>query len=364
MSKHKFKVVIFSAFYDPFMSGAEQMVKEILERIGEKYSMTLVTARIRRDLPKREQRDGYDIIRVGTGTKIDKFLYPLLAPFAARRLQPRIVHAILESYAGIALYFLKFVYPRAKRILTLQSGGLDHEDKQKEFFLKLFWRKMHSTPHKVTAISRFLAQRGQKFRAETVDLTPNGLDFSHVPKGVPQKEGRVICVGRLSWVKGHKYLLEAWPLVLKEVPGARLVLVGDGDERKNIEKQTRELSIQDSVKLLGNLPHDEVLREMSQSEVFVCPSLAEGLGIVFIEAQACGIPVIGTNVGGIPDIIEDNQTGYLIETKNPDQIAEKLIVLLKDKELRKRFVESSQHTVKKFEWNTIIAKIDEIYTSL
>jgi len=360
-SRSKPKIVLFSAFYEPFMSGAEQMVKEILEHLGSEYEMTLVTARIQKDLPKKEYRDTFTLVRVGFGSRFDKYLYPFLAPFAAKKLHPQVVHAILESYAGIALMFLRFVLPSAKRILTLQSGGLDHEDKQKNIFLRMFWRGIHVNPHKVTAISRFLASRGSSFRKDMVTITPNGLDFSDVPGDTESIPGRIICVGRLSWVKGHKYLLEAWPQILRQFPGAQLVLVGEGEERKNIERQIENLHIEKSVKLLGNLPHKQVLEEMSKSEIFICPSLAEGLGIVFIEAQACGVPVIGTRVGGIPDIIEDGKTGLLIEEKNSKEIEEAVFQLLHDESLRKRFIENAKNTVKSFEWKNILKDIKNIY---
>jgi len=346
------------------MSGAEQMVKQVLERIGPKYETTLVTGLYDSKLPRHDDRGGFEIIRVGIGHKqIDKILYVFLAPFVARGLKPDIVHAIMESYAGGALAILKYIYPKAKRILTLQSGDLDDDEKQKVFYINFFWKAIHTLPNIVTAISTALAARAERLgvKQENLFITPNGLYFDDVPQNVQKIPGQVICVGRLSWEKAHNNTLDAWVEVLKVFPEAKLVFVGEGPEREKIEKQISDLKLGDSVTLTGNVTHDEVLQKMSESEVFVCPSLAEGLGNVFIEAQACGVTPIGTRVGGIPDIIRHEENGLLIEPKNSSQIADSIIRLLKNDALRNKLRSKGLETSRKFEWQGILEKIEGIY---
>src|SRR3989339_346027 len=103
MSKNK-KLVVLSAFYEPYMSGAEQMVREVLERLGSNYETVLLTGRFDENLPFIEERKNFKIIRLGIGhKKIDKFLYPVLAAFKAQSIKPDIIHAIMESYAGAVL---------------------------------------------------------------------------------------------------------------------------------------------------------------------------------------------------------------------------------------------------------------------
>lgn len=368
----KKKLVILSAFYEPFMSGAEQMVKEILERLGDKNETILITARLDRDLPKIEKHPTFTLVRVGIGHKqIDKLLYPILAALKARSVKPDIAHAIMESYAGGALVLIKYLFPKAKRILTLQSGDLDDPIKQGKFFIRLFWRKIHRSPHRVTAISSFLARRALNLGVskDKISIIPNGINLSQIPKSVKKIQNRVVCVARLSWEKGIDYLLTAWPDVLNKVADAKLVLVGGVDKREvdmgvKIEKLIKELNISHSVELKGNLPHSQVLVEIKKSEVFICPSLAEGLGIVFIEAQACGVPSIGTRAGGIPDVIQNNENGLLIEPKDSTAIARAITFLLKDKDLANRLSLQGLETVKKFNWDNIISQFDELYNEV
>lgn len=360
----KKKIVVLSAFYEPFMSGAEQMVKEIVERLGDQYKMTLITARLDKSLPKMEKRKVFTLIRVGLGYRqVDKLLYPILSAIKVWRIKPKIVHAIMESYAGGALMLIKYLYPKSKRILTLQSGNLEDNIKQSQFLVKFFWRRIHQAPQIITAISLYLARRPERLGIDKgrVYITSNGIDLSHIPGQAEKISNRVIFLGRLSYEKGLDYLLAAWPQVLRQVPEAKLMLVGEGDKRTELERLIKEFNINDSVELKGNLPHGRALAEIKKSEIFICPSLAEGLGNVFIEAQACGVPPIGTNVGGIPDIIKDNENGLLIEPKNSEAIAAAIIKLLKDKELAKRLSLKGLETVKKFDWQNIIRSIDLIY---
>ena len=112
---------------------------------------------------------------------------------------------------------------------------------------------------------------------------------------------------------------------------------------------------------MGNLPHKETLEEISKSEVFICPSLAEGLGIVFIEAQSCNVPAIGTRVGGIPDVIQDEQNGVLIDPKNSKQITDAIVKLLENKELRERIVRNAEISVKRYSWGSILKEIHKLY---
>lgn len=364
MERTKQNLVVFSPWYDPFIhGGAEQMVREILKRIGREYNTTLITGLYDRKLPRKEQREGFFIRRIGFGFWWDKYIYSFLAPIYAIWYRPNIIHAVMESYGAIALVFSKYISPRAKRILTLQSADLDENHKQKQIGIRLFWKSMHKSPDVLTAISSYLAKRGQKFRNENdqVILTPNGIDFTKIPNSTRRDKNRVLCVARLNWAKGLNYLLEAWPDVLKQVPEAKLVFVSDGEKKSEMEQTIKEQGTGETITFAGKVTHDEVLQHMVKSEIFVLPSLAEGLGNVFFEAQACGLVPIGTNVGGIPDIISHEENGLLIEPKNSKQISEALVRLLKDDELRKKLADKAAVTVRKFDWNSVMETFRKIY---
>jgi glycosyltransferase involved in cell wall biosynthesis len=313
-------------------------------------------------VPAREKRDGYEIVRVGLGLKSDKWLYCLWAPLYAFFSGARIAHAVMESYAGIALWIFGFLRPGTKRILTLQSGDLDSDIKQRRI-PNWLWRRIHASPHLITAISGFLAERAGRLGAERVEIIPNGVDLSRIrPRRAEERVAhRLVCVARLSWEKGLEHLLAAVAEARKTIPDAHLLLVGDGPLRGELEAKAKELGIAHAVEFRGALANEEALKVVRTADVFVCPSLAEGLGIVFIEAQACGVPVIGTRVGGIPDVIEDGVTGALAPPADPNALKEAILRFMSDRDLSDACASEALNRIKKFDWQDIVRKVAASY---
>ncbi|MCX6789763.1 MAG: glycosyltransferase family 4 protein [Candidatus Gribaldobacteria bacterium] len=361
------KIVILCSSYAPFISGAEAFIKETVERLQNNYDFVVLTARFKKQLAKQEQQDGCLIKRMGFGLPfgLDKFYFMIFSPFLAVKLKPAIAHGVMESYAGVALIILRWLNKKIPSILTLQCGDLDHPKKQKKI-PKWLWRKIHTTPDYITAISSFLAKRAERLRKskENIFIIPNGFDVNELPRKEKVFENRIVCVARLSWEKGIEYLIKALPEICQQFPYAHLVIVGDGPEKENLGNLTEKLGLSEAVFFRGFLPHQEALKEISQGEVFVCPSLAEGLGNVFLEAQACNTPVIGANVGGIPDIIQDGFNGFLIQPKNSQVIVGAVIKIFSDKNLAQQLAQNGQTTVQKFAWPNIVSQVDNLYQKI
>lgn len=358
-------VIIFSTFYEPWMSGAERCVKEVVERLTPRYHFVLFTARISRAVPAYEKRDGCEVRRLGIGHRqIDKWLFCILAPLAAWGVRSVAIHAVMESYAGIALWIFGWLKPRTKRILTLQSADLDSEEKQRRI-PDWLWVHMHRSPHRVTAISHFLATRAERLGVAParISVIPNGVDLSRITPRNPSERvpHRIVCVARLSWEKGLPHLLDAVAMLRRKISDAHLVLVGEGMLRAELMAQAEHLGIQDAVTFRGHLPNDEVLAVIKTAQVFVCPSLAEGFGIVFVEAQAAGVPVIGTRVGGIPDVVADGETGLLVPPKDPAALAVALERFLTDDALGERCVIEALHRLPHFDWRKIAEQFALLY---
>ncbi len=155
-----------------------------------------------------------------------------------------------------------------------------------------------------------------------------------------RKNAKVIfSMGLLVPKKGFDYLIRAMPKILKKEPDAVLIIGGEGSERPKLELLIKELSIQDSVKLVSQIDADKTPLYYNMSKMFVLPSIfdekgeTETFGVVLIEALACGKPVVASRVGGITDIVNE-KCGFLVEQKNPPALAEKIILLLGNKKLR------------------------------
>lgn len=370
MSERK-QVVIFSCFFTPYVSGAERFVIEIAGRLAPRYDITVITALNSRQNAREDTYEGadgssYKVKRVGVGSWVlDRFLYVLWAPFEARKYSPEVIHAIMESYAGLALVKSRWLLPQdVLRILTLQSGEQDSLKKRLKVPYPIRWF-MYRSPDVITAISTYLKKRAQRYGARNVLVIPNGIEITEL-KAVERDMGkrvkhRIVCVARLSWEKGHKHLIEAFAYVIKNFSDARLVLVGDGDLESELKKQASELGIYEKISFRGRLSHQDALREMASAEVFVCPSLFEGLGIVFLEAQGVGTPVIGTKVGGIPDVIEDGETGLLVEPKNSEKLAEAIEYMFDHEVKSEEMTREAQKRLSNFSWDSIAEKVADVY---
>jgi L-malate glycosyltransferase len=180
---------------------------------------------------------------------------------------------------------------------------------------------------------------------------------------------RILYVGRLIEWKGVDTLVLAMVQVLQENPRAILTIVGIGEELGSLEKLVHELRIEDHVEFLGQVSDERLLDLYSGASILVLPSrpsrgiVMEGLGVVLLEAMSHGVPVIGSNVGGIPDIIDDGKNGYLFPWNDEKILAKKMISLLSDAALARQFRQNGYETVRtRFSWDEISREFSAVYS--
>ena len=169
-------------------------------------------------------------------------------------------------------------------------------------------------------------------------------------------------VGRFTLQKGFHFLLAAIPIVNLEVPNARYILVGDGELRQSLEARAQSLGIADQVEFAGQ--HPEAISFIKQLDVFVLPSLYEGLSTVLMESMACGIPVITTDIPGTNELIKDDVNGWLVPPKQPQPLARAIIFALRDSEARQRIACQALETVKKYHIDKITSEYESLYQQL
>ncbi len=188
----------------------------------------------------------------------------------------------------------------------------------------------------VLATSRAVARRIAWAPAK-IRLVPNGVDLKRfAPRppsatvrsslGVPPSAPIVVSIGRHVPEKGYRHLVDGAALLARTKPGVHWILVGDGELRGELEAQARRLGLAPHVRFAGW--RDDVAEVLALADVFVLPSESEGFGRVLVEAMAMGRPVVATNVGGIPDIVLDGETGLLVEPADPAALASAVGALL------------------------------------
>jgi glycosyltransferase involved in cell wall biosynthesis len=160
-----------------------------------------------------------------------------------------------------------------------------------------------------------------------------------LPHGVPL----IVNVGALVAHKGQTYLLDAMPLVMRAVPDAHLVILGEGELRASLERQVKERHLERAVHMPGF--REDVLSLMKSADVFVMSSVTEGLGSAVLDAMAMGLPVVGTRAGGIPEVVVDGETGLLVPPREPGPLAAALVQLLEAPLLRARYGHAGQARV-------------------
>ena len=194
----------------------------------------------------------------------------------------------------------------------------------------------------VVAVSDEMAERVRAAsggRAEAL-VIPNGVDTAFWspgppgrpagrPPGAPGGGPTVVSVGWLKPVKGHDVLVEAFARVRAAVPGARLVLVGRGPGRPDLEGRARALGIGEAVEFAGVLDREGVRERLRAADVFALPSRSEAFGLALLEALSSGLPAVATSVGGIPDILAGGG-GVTVPPEDPAALADALVALLRD----------------------------------
>lgn len=204
-------------------------------------------------------------------------------------------------------------------------------------------------------------------------ILPMGIDierFAGKSKNVSDKpsiQRNILSIGRLVEKKGVKYLIMAMEEIIKMYPDARLLIGGDGPEKENLVTLCRMLKLDENVKFLGYIPEDRMPQVYASADIFVLPSIVtrhgdtEGLGVVLLEAIASGIPVIGSDIGGIPDIIEDGKTGLLVEPKSADDLAKKIIFLFSNKTFSDNLTKNARDLLNvKYSWDIVTIQFSHV----
>jgi glycosyltransferase involved in cell wall biosynthesis len=280
-------------------------------------------------------------------------------------LQPDVMHALhLTSYGflGALSGFRPFV-------LSVWGTDVLEAPRLTPFHR---WLTRYALAHADT-----ITATGLHLATETTRYAPAGAPITVVPYGVDMRRFRpqprstsdhvvIGAVSRLSPEKGMRYLIEAFGQ-LRERYGARVSLriAGEGPERPRIESAIHRLNLESSVELLGWLDHEQVPAFLNQLDVFVLPSTWEGFGVAAAEASAAGLPVVATNVYGIPDVVRDGETGLLTPPKDPGALARAIGHLVEEPELRTRLAEAGRKYVERhYDWTENAQQMASIYQRL
>jgi phosphatidylinositol alpha-1,6-mannosyltransferase len=340
--------------FGPRAGGIETFVIGLIER--RPYCQTIVYTSAQAN---SEQYDADWLRNYGVRVIRDRAKILLPTPRVASELKKIVRNQGITTAAFGAAAPLGLLSAGLKRAGVLRTVALTHGHEvwwAKVFPFNLLLRRIGSTVDVLTYLGEFTRKAiskglNEKAQRSMVKIAP-GIDVDHfIPNdatglrnslGLSDKKV-IVSVGRLVHRKGQDYLIEAMPEILKSVPQAHLLLVGEGPYREHLEKLVTQHKLERSVTFIGRIQYKELPTYICAGDIFAMPSRSrlmglevEGLGIVYLEASSCGLPVLAGNSGGAPDAVVHNETGLVVNGTDAQDIAAAAVELLVNVESSKK----------------------------
>ena len=339
----------------PLGGGAEVHLHEIFRRIVEAgHEVTLFCSTFK-GAKAHERLDGIEIIRKG-GRNTFNFWVPLKywTTFRGQHFD-----VVVDDVNKIPFFTPLYVKEPLVSIFHHFFGRTVFLETH--FFAALYVylseKLVRFTYRKTPAIvgsskSTFRELLDLGFHEENITMAPGCVDHDRYrPSGIPKSKTQLIgCLGRLKKYKSIDHLIRAFAIIKPQFPLAKVLIVGDGDHRSGLEQLTSELTLGSSVTFTGFVSEEEKVKLLQEMHFVVNTSSKEGWGLTVIEANACGTCVIASNVPGLRDSVVDRETGLLYEYGNIEQLAEKMSLLLRSEDLRKRLSEEALKWSENFRW--------------
>lgn len=371
----KKRILIFSPGYLPGIGGAEIALKEITDRLTE-YEFEMITAKMDISDVKTEQIGNVLVHRIGFGfVAFDKIFLAVFGSWYGMSLHKKkkfdAVWSLMASYGALAA--LSFTEKTGVPfLLTLQEGDPIEETMKKTKIIKKRFQKVFTSPNAIHVISTYLQNwaLNMGFGGKNIEVIPNGVEIARfteefekfelekIRKDFGFVDGAIVVVttSRLVKKNGVEDVIRALPLLSENVC---FVICGVGGLESQLKDLVKNLNLENRVRFLGNKSHHDLPKILKASDIFIRPSLSEGLGNSFLEAMAAGLPTIGTPVGGIPDFLVEDVTGFLCLPENPKSIADAIKKVIATSGEKKKIIHENSLKIisEKYNWDYILVRI-------
>jgi glycosyltransferase involved in cell wall biosynthesis len=355
--------IVTNKFLPKWMGGTEVATLNMahcLAALG--HDVHIVTSRDE-GMPPESADSGIQVHRVYTpGLKsVGAGVFYLAVIHALSRVNPQIIH-VQDFLLGPCGFFAKRLL---KRPYVVWGRGYEFRD------LTFRTAVVLKDAEAVIALTDDMRNELQRICSREICVISNGIDterFERVSRedarrqlGIEPTQKIVLYVGRFYPVKGVKYLITAMQRILHEEENAKLMLVGYGSEEGNLKLLVKESGLSDCVSFVGAVPNDMIPAYMVASDVLVLPSLSEGFPMVSLEAMAASLPIVATNVGGIPSIVEEGINGFLVKPRDAAQIADKVSSILCDPELSHFISTNNKSKAQLYTWDRVVHDLEDVY---
>ncbi len=368
------RVLFWSEAFLPQIGGIEVLAAKLLPALQARgHEFIVVTALTSPDQPAQDEHQGIPVHRIPFAlghknieqlTKIRQRLIKLQRTFA-----PDLVHVNFAGVIGLFLLTATASLSALPWLFTVHDERL--RDDQPDLPVgadTLIGRALRS--------AKWISCVSAAVRAEICRQLPevtsrsstihNGLDTPPlIPAPLSLYTPRLLCLGRLVARKGFDVALSAFAAIVRRFPQARMIIAGDGPARPALEDQVVRLGLTDVVEFIGWVAPENVPALINTATIVVMPSRLEPFGLVALEAAQMARPIVATRVGGLSEVVEQGQTGFLVDNENVNQVAAAIATLLERPELAIRMGQAAhQRALERFGWDRCVDAYDTLYRKL
>lgn len=281
--------------------------------------------------------------------------------------KPDILHSHYASSYGLLGSMVNFhpyiISAWGSDVFKFPNYSLIHKNILKYNFYKV---------DQILCTSYALRKEINKYTKKNIALTPFGVDTNKFKPSTTEinKDNKPIIIGTIKTLEenyGIEYLIRGFKILENQTPDLplKLLIVGKGTQELSLKNLVEKLNIQSKVEFTGYINPDLIPKYHNMLDIAVFPSIEESFGVSVLEASACGKPVIVSNVGGLPEVVEDGKTGFIVEKENPDAIALALGKFIANPELRNEFGKNGRNKViKEFNWDDSVKNMVSIYNQI
>ena len=348
-------------YYPPHVGGMEFYVQRLSEELAKQGHDVTVFTSSNTAAQSIQNYNGVKVCSLKIMTKAYNVpIVPALFWKLAQAEKPDVIHThqypVFFSDMSAAASWLKNI-PLLLHVHVVSDAKSALSDFVSDIYYSTLGLRTLRTADSVVVPSLAYKTKISKMHInpDKIQVIPYGIDIKKFQKTTDgeafktkyhcQGSKVILSVGRLNYQKGFQYLIDAMPSILKQVPNAKLVIVGEGEQLAYLKQLSKLREVGESVVFTGALGQAEIPNAYAACDVFVLPSLFESFGISLIEAQAAGKPVIGTRTGGVPEALVEGETGILVEPGSIKELEKAIIQVLSCKGLELEMGEKGEKFV-------------------
>lgn len=356
------------AIGDPFYS-----YELSLRQAARRHRVTVITWTRQRTANWEKVTKGFEVCRLkGINFKLDGAIseYPFLPNLSnvLKSIKPDMIHAHAH------LFLSTFTAVKEAKKLRLPSvvgvhGVYVKRDAFTNFvqqsYLYIVGRWIFRNAARITCLTRSDAYEVMKYGADRskIRIVPNAVDLNlFKPSKEKSNDPLFVWVGRFVPEKGPNYLVKAIEIVVRKCKDAKFILIGDGPMLPLTRKMVKKSKLNDCVRFTGVMDPKSVSHILSKATGFVFPSLKEGMPKAVLEAMACGLPIIASNISGINEIVTNGYDGLLVPPEDQQVLGEAILNVINDRNLAAKLGANARKTVEtNHNWNTVLSALDSVY---